>query len=135
MQFIEENAKEWNLRCKRLPVSGAFHTPLMFEASEILKEELKSMKIVQPLIPVHSNVDGLVYRSPDMIRRYLAKQIVSPVRWEQIMHIIYSRDEGQRFPETYEMGPGRQLGVMLKRTNAKAASFYTSYDSPKSSND
>jgi len=44
------------------------------------------------------------------------------------MHIIYSREEGQRFPDTYEMGPGRQLGTMLRKTNAKAANFYVSYD-------
>jgi len=132
LNFIEDHAKDWNLRCKRVPVSGAFHTPLMNEACEILKEVVKSLHIVQPLIPVHSNIDGRVYRDAEMIRRSLSKQVISPVRWEQLMHIIYERDEGQRFPSTYEMGPGRQLSVMLSKTNAKAMQFCQSVSDSQS---
>jgi [acyl-carrier-protein] S-malonyltransferase len=55
-------------------------------------------------------------------------QVVSPVKWEQIMHIMFSRPQGEDFPSTFEAGPGSQLGAMLKLVNGKAHTKYTHVD-------
>ena len=52
-----------------LPVSGAFHTPLMAEAQPILKETLDKIDIKVPKYELYSNVTGDVYKSPEEIRR------------------------------------------------------------------
>lgn len=81
---------------------------------------LKKINTEVPLIPVHSNVDGKRYKDVKHILRQLPKQIYSPVKWEQTMHIIYERTDGTPFPKTYECGPGDFLRKVLKMCNAKA---------------
>ncbi|GLH11677.1 Probable malonyl-CoA-acyl carrier protein transacylase, mitochondrial [Gryllus bimaculatus] len=127
LKFIRENASEFKLkRLKTLPVSGAFHTELMRPAVEPFKKALKSIRIQHPKIPVYSNVDGNVYRNPRHIAAQLPKQIYKPVKWEQILHALYSRSEGEMFPLTYECGPGTSLKSCLKMVNAKAGQFCSS---------
>ncbi|CAG2164701.1 unnamed protein product, partial [Oppiella nova] len=110
ISFLQMNAKDFGIkRTKRLPVSGAFHTSLMAPAREVMREALKQIKLEVPLIPVHSNVDARVYNDVDSIRKKLAKQIVSAVRWEQILHTIYERPKDTKCPKTFECGPGNSL--------------------------
>ena len=111
-------------KVKPLPVSGAFHTPLMASAQDPIAKALESVTIETPIISVHSNVDGKVYSSPKRVRKQLKKQVVEPVLWEQTMHNMYQRERGTPFPFTYELGPGNQLGAMLKRNNLKASNSY-----------
>ncbi|XP_045615243.1 probable malonyl-CoA-acyl carrier protein transacylase, mitochondrial [Procambarus clarkii] len=121
LKFIEENKSDFRLRrLKRLPVSGAFHTDLMKPAAEPVKEMLAKLKIEKPIIPVHSNIDGKYYKSVNQISKQLPKQIYSPVKWEQTMHVLYERSQGTHFPKTFECGPGRSLKAILKLCNAKA---------------
>ena len=40
------------------------------------------------------------------------------------MHVLYSRPKGEHFPQSYEVGPGQQLGGLLKQTNAQAHARY-----------
>ncbi|KAL3859999.1 hypothetical protein ACJMK2_010176 [Sinanodonta woodiana] len=59
LKFIEENKSEFGIRrLKWLPVSGAFHTPLMKEAGKKLQKVLMKMDLHEPKVPVHSNVHG-----------------------------------------------------------------------------
>lgn len=126
LKFLADNCGEFKIQCRKmLPVSGAFHTPLMLPALEEFEPVLESVKMVEPLIYVHSNVDAKPYNGDikDMKKR-LRKQLVRAVRWEQVQHTIYDRDHEQGFPFTYEVGPGSQLGTLLKRTNLKAGQNY-----------
>jgi len=128
LKFLADNSGEFKIQCRKmLPVSGAFHTPLMLPALEEFEPVLENMKMVKPLIYVHSNVDAKPYSGDikDMKKR-LRKQIVRAVRWEQLQHTIYDRDHQHGFPFTYEVGPGNQLGILLKRTNLKAGQNYRS---------
>lgn len=76
IKFLETNLKTFNLRrIRRLPVSGAFHTELMEPAIEIFRKALKKVPIEDPIISVHSNVDGKRYRNVDHIIRNLPKQV------------------------------------------------------------
>lgn len=121
LRFIEKNASEFNLRrTKRLPVSGAFHSSLMEPAIELFRRELNKIPIEDPIIRVYSNVDALPYRNAEHIRRQLPKQMVKPVKWEQLLHVIYERKDGENFPRTFECGPGKGLKAIMKQVNAKA---------------
>ncbi|KAK5642447.1 hypothetical protein RI129_008614 [Pyrocoelia pectoralis] len=121
LTFLEKNYKELKMkRIKRLQVSGAFHTPLMEPAIKPFAKALEKSEVSDPVISVYSNVDGKVYRDANHIRRQLPKQIVKPVRWEQLLHTVYERDTDSYFPRTFECGPGTSLKAMLKEVNAKA---------------
>lgn len=121
LRFLEANTKPFGLRrVKRISVSGAFHTALMRPAVEPFAEALRRVPVVEPCISVHSNVDGRPYRSADHILGQLPQQIVRPVKWEQTLHIMYERAQGEHFPRTFECGPGRGLTTILKQVNAKA---------------
>ncbi|XP_061438323.1 malonyl-CoA-acyl carrier protein transacylase, mitochondrial [Rhineura floridana] len=125
LEFLQQNSKKYSFgRVKMLPVSGAFHTQLMESAVKPLSEALNSINIQKPLIPVYSNVESQKYTQSKQIQRLLVKQLVSPVKWEQTMHAIYERKKGVGFPYTYEVGPGKQLGAILKSCNLKAWNFY-----------
>lgn len=129
LEFLQENARKYYFkRTKMLPVSGAFHTRLMEPAVEPLTEVLKSIEIQKPLLCVYSNVDGKKYMHSKHIQKLLVKQVVSPVLWEQTMHSVYERKQGTEFPYTYEVGPGNQLGAILKQCNLKAWKQYKHVD-------
>jgi [acyl-carrier-protein] S-malonyltransferase len=130
LDFLEKNGKQFKLRkVKRLSVSGGFHTKLMESAVEPFKNALKKIELEPPMIRVYSNVDGKVYRNTDHILRQLPSQIVKPVRWEQLLHIIYERPQGDEFPRTFELAPGNTLTTILKNVNAKAHSHAYPVDS------
>ncbi|XP_055538793.1 probable malonyl-CoA-acyl carrier protein transacylase, mitochondrial [Wyeomyia smithii] len=121
LKYIEANTKLFGIkRIKRLPVSGAFHTDLMASAVEPFSKALKKINIQDPIISVHSNVDGKRYRNAGHILNQLPKQIVRPVKWEQTLHNLFERKVGEYFPRTFECGPGQGLKAILKQVNAKA---------------
>jgi len=121
LSFLEKNARQYKLKkVKRLPVSGGFHSSLMESAVEPFKKALSKIRVQMPFVNVFSNVDGKRYRDVNHILRQLPKQITKPVRWEQMMHILYERKDGMRFPRTIECSPGTGLKVILKQVNAKA---------------
>uniref|UniRef100_UPI00398EEE46 malonyl-CoA-acyl carrier protein transacylase, mitochondrial n=1 Tax=Pristiophorus japonicus TaxID=55135 RepID=UPI00398EEE46 len=129
LEFLQQNSRKFHfLRTKVLPVSGAFHTRLMVSATQPLHQILKRIRVEKPLISVYSNVDGKKYMHSKHIQQLLVKQLVSPVKWEQTMHAMYEREQGTDFPDTYEVGPGNQLGTMLKNCNLKAWRFYKHID-------
>ncbi|XP_010369401.1 malonyl-CoA-acyl carrier protein transacylase, mitochondrial isoform X1 [Rhinopithecus roxellana] len=129
LRFLQKNSSKFHFRRTRmLPVSGAFHTRLMEPAVEPLTQVLKAIDIKKPLVSVYSNVHGHRYMHPSHIQKLLAQQVVSPVKWEQTMHVIYERKKGREFPQTFEVGPGRQLGAILKSCNMQAWKSYSAVD-------
>lgn len=86
------------------------------------------VQVRRPEINVYSNVDGKRYMNESHVRRQLVKQLVSPVKWEQTLHEIFERTQGTKFPHTYEVGPGKQLGATLQRCNRKAFTTYAQVD-------
>ncbi|XP_038612026.1 malonyl-CoA-acyl carrier protein transacylase, mitochondrial [Tachyglossus aculeatus] len=129
LQFLQKNASRFHFRrTKPLPVSGAFHTRLMEPAQEPLAQVLAKTEIRKPLVAVHSNVDGHKYHQPKHVRQLLVKQVVTPVKWEQTMHAIYERRKGTDFPQTFEVGPGQQLGSILRSCNLQAWKSYSRVD-------
>ena len=127
LDFIEKNKSDFGIkRVKHLPVSGAFHTKLMKSATKPLEQALNDVKLELPIVPVHSNVNGYKYKQIHVIKKMLVRQVVEPVKWEQTMHVLYQRKQDEHFPLTFELGPGRQLGTILKMVNKKAHNSHKS---------
>jgi len=99
-------------RTIRLPVSGAFHSPLMEYAEEGLAEALSAVDIQPPPCPVYLNVTGRPTTDPDEIRKRLLEQLRAPVRWAQTLRRM--QDNGaERF---VEVGAGKVLRGLVRRT-------------------
>ncbi|ESO98207.1 hypothetical protein LOTGIDRAFT_114671 [Lottia gigantea] len=126
LKFIQDNKNLFEIkRTIMVPVSGAFHTPLMQSARQSVVKALKKTEFSKPLFRVHSNVTAKNYKRSKDIIDLLGKQIIKPVKWEQTLHVLYARKAGENFPQTYEVGPGNQLGTMLKMVNFQAYKNYT----------
>ncbi len=72
-------------RAVALPVSGAFHSPLMDEAARELDAVLKTVPFSAPRCPVVANVTADTETDPTILRDLLVKQLVSAVRWVDSM--------------------------------------------------
>ena len=70
-------------RALRLPVGGAFHSPLMEPARVELEKAIKETTISKPICPVYQNVNASAVTDPETIKKNLVSQLTSPVRWTQ----------------------------------------------------
>lgn len=95
-----------------LPVSGAFHSPLMEHARGGLAEALEALDLAEPRCPVYLNVTAEPTRDPDEIRRRLLEQLTAPVRWAQTLQRMHA-DGAARF---VEVGTGNVLVGLARRT-------------------
>ncbi len=110
---VMRRAKESGVRiAKELPVSGAFHSPLMQYAADGLREALDSTEIKSPKTEFFANVTALPVSDPAEIRSLLVEQLTAPVRWEETLKNMY--DLGIR--EFVEYGPGKVLQGLASRT-------------------
>ena len=100
----------------------------MKPACKPVEKALKELRLRTPLVPVYSNVTAHQMTQAGKIKHLLVEQIVKPVKWEQIVHTIFSRPKGDDFPLVFEVGPGKQLGALLKLTNMRAYKNYRSID-------
>ncbi len=94
-----------------LPVSGAFHSPLMAYARDGLVDGLDALSIAKPQCPIYLNVSARSTRDPEEIRAGLLDQLLSPVLWAQSLKQMAS-DGASSF---VEVGAGRVLGGLVRR--------------------
>ena len=94
-----------------LVVSGAFHSPLMSDAQQGLSDALGAAAISDPGLPVYSNVEAIPASGASHIRDLLNKQLLSPVRWTEIVENMV-RDGIESF---VEVGPGKVLSGLNRR--------------------
>ncbi len=97
---------------KKLPVGGAFHSPLMESAHNELNAVLDELDFCRPRSVVYSNVTGTGSESPEILRENLKKQLLYPVQWNQTLQNMYE-DGARLFVET---GSGNVLQGLVKRT-------------------
>lgn len=99
-----------------LSVAGAFHTSFMQPAVEPLRRALASVQLQTPRIPVISNVDARPHFAAADIRDILARQVTSPVRWENTISAMVTSPD---FVKAYELGPGTVCRGIVKRYGKK----------------
>ena len=100
-------------RALKLPVGGAFHSPLMAPAAEDLKAAIKKTEFHKPFCPIYQNVTAKAETEPGIIRENLLKQLTAPVRWTQSVQNMIA-DGATEF---YEFGPGDVLKGMIRKIN------------------
>ena len=94
-----------------LNVSGPFHSEMLKGAGDKLAAELENVEIATPEIPYLNNVAAEIVTTSDSIKDTLAKQVYSPVRWEQCINKMI--EEGVDL--FYSIGPGPSLTGFMKR--------------------
>ena len=99
-------------RCRPLPVSGAFHSPLMAPAQQKFGLPLESVTLQPPHIDIVMNVTGGFATDADDIRHLLFQQITRPVQWEKTLQTL----EKTGITHFVEVGPGKVLSGLVKRT-------------------
>ena len=111
--------KENKIKYIPLKVSAPFHCSLMNEAAEKMKEKINNVKFNNPILKIISNVNAKPENDPDKIKELLIKQIYSTVKWRE--SLIYMAKENVK--NFIEIGPGKVLSGMVKRTIKDANSF------------
>lgn len=99
-------------RAIRLPVSGAFHSPLMQSAWQAFAQALAHASISDPSVPVYANVNASPVTSASDAKRLLLEQLTAPVRWTQLVERLVADYPGALF---VEMGPGSVLTGLMKK--------------------
>ena len=100
-------------RALKLPVGGAFHSPLMEPAREELAAAIGATTFNVPNCPVYQNVTAKPVTDPAEIRNNLVAQLTAPVRWTQIMQNMIADGAS----EAIEVGPGKVLQGMFKKVD------------------
>ena len=101
-------------RALRLPVGGAFHSPLMQPAAERLEKAILATTFHASNCPVYQNVSAKGETDKDVIKQQLLQQLTSPVRWTQSVEQMIA-DGATVF---YEFGPGDVLKGLIKKINS-----------------
>lgn len=101
-------------RALRLPVGGAFHSPLMAPAAEALAEAIRKTEFRKPFCPIYQNATAKLSMNPEEIRENLLKQLTNPVRWTQSVQNMIA-DGANEF---YEFGPGDVLKGLIRKIDA-----------------
>lgn len=123
-------AKEAGARIvKKLPVSGAFHSPLMEGALGGLVDALENAPFDNPEVPVYTNVNAEPETNPEKLRLLAQKGLLSPVRWEDIIKNMVKNG----IHKSFELGPGKVLCGLNKRIDQEfeCQSFDTQSDLEK----
>lgn len=102
-------------RALKLPVGGAFHSPLMQPAAERLEKAILATTFLTPQCPVYQNVSAKAVMDKNLIRQQLLQQLTAPVLWTQSVQQMIA-DGATEF---YEFGPGDVLKGLIKKINGE----------------
>lgn len=100
----------------KLNTSGPFHTEKLSMAKEKYEKELEQVNFKMGNIPVIKNIDGTLYSHEDNIKEILAKHIISPVRFDKAIKLMF--DNG--IDNFIEVGSGKVLTGFVKKENKEA---------------
>jgi [acyl-carrier-protein] S-malonyltransferase len=125
---ISGNVEAINVACEKmkeagakralpLPVSGAFHSPLMQPAKDELQVAIEQVTFNIPKCPVYQNVDAKPHTNPEEIKSNLIAQLTGSVRWTATIQNMIA-DGANDFTEC---GPGKALQGMIGRIDRNVA--------------
>ncbi len=110
----EAELKERGIRGKRLPVAGAFHSPLMEPAVAPFSAAVEQIDFAEPRVPVLSCVTAQPF---DDVPELLVRALTEPVRWLDVVRALDARG----VVEFVETGPGQVLSGLVKKSLAMEA--------------
>lgn len=102
-------------RALKLPVGGAFHSPLMESAREELANAIENTNFNKPFCPIYQNVKASAVNDSNEIKENLIAQLTAPVKWTQTM--LKMIEDG--CSEVVEVGPGKVLQGLFKKVDRK----------------
>ena len=125
---ISGNVEAVNAACEKLkeagakralvlPVSGAFHSPLMQAAKEELAQAIEQTEFKTPCCPVYQNVDALPHTDSAEIKANLMAQLTGSVRWTKSVQNMIA-DGADDFTEC---GPGKALQGMIAKISREVS--------------
>nr|WP_319400008.1 ACP S-malonyltransferase [uncultured Carboxylicivirga sp.] len=100
-------------RALKLPVGGAFHSPLMEPARTELAAAIEATDFSEPICPVYQNVNAQAVTDPAVIKENLVAQLTAPVKWTQTVQNMIA-DGVSSFTE---VGPGKVLQGLVKKVD------------------
>jgi len=109
IKLIEAGAR----RSLRLPVSGAFHSPLMEPARAELEQAIDSTNFLKGSCPIYQNVMAQSITNPKEIKENLKKQLTAPVLWTQTMQQMIA----DGLTTVTEVGPGKVLQGLFNKVD------------------
>ena len=121
---LEHAVAENGGRSIKLAVSGAFHSPLMDEASQSVAVYLEKENLGSIRTPLYSNTTALEYGNSNA-KELLTKQINHPVLWQKTIENMIA----DGFDTFIEAGPGKTLSGLIKKINPDVRVFNVS-DAP-----
>lgn len=106
-KLIEAGAR----RALKLPVGGAFHSPLMEPARKELENAIANTTFDTAICPIYQNVNAKAVTNSQEIKENLIAQLTAPVKWTQIMQQLIANGAS----ELIEVGPGKVLQGLIKK--------------------
>jgi [acyl-carrier-protein] S-malonyltransferase len=100
-------------RALKLPVGGAFHSPLMEPARMELSKAIENTDFHLGDCPIYQNVTASAITNPEEIKENLNKQLTASVRWTQTMEKMVS----DGLSSVTEVGPGKVLQGLFKKVD------------------
>jgi len=106
-------------RVIELNVGGAFHSPIMEQASKELKKELDSIQWKNGKGKIISNATAEISDDPERIKKALVMQLSSPVKWKDSMLKLV----GNGYDNFIEAGPSGILKGLFRNISREAKVF------------
>ena len=100
-------------RALKLPVGGAFHSPLMEPARAELEQAIDSTNFSEGSCPIYQNVIAKPITNPEEIKENLKKQLTAPVLWTQTMQQMIA----DGLTSVTEVGPGKVLQGLFNKVD------------------
>ncbi|MDD5069693.1 MAG: ACP S-malonyltransferase [Candidatus Omnitrophica bacterium] len=110
---IEKVLEQRQIKFVPLQVSGGFHSPFMEPARRHLEATISSLDFFDAKIPIVSNVTAIAHTDKDIIKKNLADQLISPVRWFDCVTYLVSCG----VLDFFEVGPSKILKGLIRKIN------------------
>ena len=111
----EKLTKSGARRAIKLPVGGAFHSPLMEPARAELEQAIDETNFTEGICPIYQNVTAIAITNPKEIKENLKKQLTASVLWTQTMQQMIA----DGLSSVTEVGPGKVLQGLFKKVDRK----------------
>ena len=113
IKIFNEKIKKKNKKAIILPVSAPFHSSLMKNAADKMKEKIDKTNFLKPTPKIISNVTAQEEDDINGIKSLLVNQITSRVRWRESVNYMIKKGVS----DFVEIGPGKVLSGLVKKIN------------------